>query len=232
MRKPVISSVFFIILVMKLLKYKASHNNMAEKLYFIKTNPVVAKINLYNKLCREEAHVLPFLQDDKKTSLELIKKKALDHIDHLSKEELQDLFRWFDAACGTDPEKLRNLLFAHGIDVFHEIPDSPEVQAFHQILSGYEKHFRTSLGYKADAGEFNRFLIYGIFFTGLADEDNQTNFHFDYLKSGNKDLYSIAEAAVQERKAEFRAPEVHRHFSELYDGTKFYKGNILMLSHL
>jgi hypothetical protein len=206
---------------------------MAEKLYFIKTNPVVAKINLYNKLCREEAHVLPFLQDDKRTSLELIKKKTLDHIDHLSKEELQDLFRWFDAVCNTDPEKLKNLLFTHGIDVFHEIPDSLDAQAFHQILCGYEKHFRISLGYKADAGAFNRFLIYGIFFTGLADDDRQTDFHFDYLKSGNKDLYAIAEAAVQERKAEeLPFPEIHHHFSELYDGTKFYKGNILMLSHL
>ncbi|GEN76227.1 hypothetical protein [Chryseobacterium hagamense] len=206
---------------------------MAEKLYFIKTNPVVAKINLYNRLCREETQVLPFLKDDKKTSLELIKKKALDHIDHLSKEELQDLFRWFDATCGTDPEKLKSLVFTHGIDIFHEIPDSLDVQAFHQILSGYEKHFRISLGYKAEAGAFNRFLIYGIFFSGLANEDSRANFHFDYLKSGNKDLYTIAEAAVHEKKSgEFPAAEIHHHFSILYDDTKFYKGNILMLSHL
>ncbi len=205
---------------------------MAERLYFIKTNPVVAKINLYNKLCREEEHVLPFLKDDQKTSLELIKKKALDHIDHLSKEELQDLFRWFDVACHAEPEELKNLLFTHGIDVFHEISDSSEVQAFHQILSGYEKHFRINFGYKTDAEAFNRFLIYGIFFSALANENIQANFHFDYLKSGNKDLYSIAEAAVQERKAdELPSPEIHHHFSELYDGTKFYKGNILMLTH-
>lgn len=206
---------------------------MAEKLYFMKTNPVVAKINLYNKLCREEEHVLPFLKEDKKTSLELIKKKALDHIDQLSKEELQDLFRWFEAACHADQAELKNRLFAHGIDVFYEIPDSSEVQVFQRILSDYEKHFRISLGFKTDAGTFNRFLIYGIFFSGLINENSQTNFHFDYLKSGNKDLYSIAEAAVHEKKAdELPSPEIHHHFSELYDGTKFYKGNIFMLSHL
>lgn len=206
---------------------------MAEKLYFIKTNPVVAKINLYNKLCREEAQVLPFLKDDKKTSLELIKKKALDHIDHLSKEELQDLFKWFDTVCHSDPEELKNRLFTHGIDVFYEISGSLEVQEFQQMLSGYEKYFRSSLGYKADAGAFNRFVVYGIFFSGLANENSQTNFHFDYLKSGNKDLYSIAEAAIQERKVdELPSLEIHHHFSELYDSTKFYKGNILMLTYL
>lgn len=205
---------------------------MAEKLYFIKTNPVVAKINLYNKLCREETQVLPFLKDDKKTSLELIKKKALDHIDHLSTDELQDLFRWFDAVCNADREKLKSLLFTHGIDVFHEIPDPSEVQAFQQIAGDYEKYFQTSLGHKTEAGAFNRFLIYGIFFSGLANENSEPDFHFDYLKSGNKDLYLIADQAVHEKKyGEFPAAEIHHHFSELYDGTKFYKGNILMLPH-
>ncbi|WP_294283292.1 hypothetical protein [uncultured Chryseobacterium sp.] len=205
---------------------------MAEKLYFIKTNPVVAKINLYNKLCREEEHILPFLKDDKKTSLELIKKKALDHIEHLSKEEMQDLFRWFDAGCKSDPEEFRNRLFTHGIDVFYEISDSSEIRAFHQVVSDYEKHLHISLGHKTEAGAFNRFLMYGIFFSGLINENSETNFHFDYLKSGNKDLYSVAEAAVHEKKpVEFPAAELHHHFSELYDGTKFYKGNILMLPH-
>jgi hypothetical protein len=39
---------------------------MAEKLYFIKTNPVAAKINLYNKLCREEETALQFLKKIRK----------------------------------------------------------------------------------------------------------------------------------------------------------------------
>lgn len=203
---------------------------MAEKLYFIKTNPVVAKINLYNKLCREEEHILQFLEEDKKTSLELIKKKTLHHIDDISKEELEGILKWFNARCSDDPEELKVQLFIHGIDIFHEISDSPETETFHQILSDYEKHLEISLGYKTDADTYNQFLIYGIFFSGMMNKNSDKNFHFDYLKSGNKDLYSIAEEAVNEKKyGEFPAAEIHRHFSELYDGTKFYKGNILML---
>lgn len=203
---------------------------MAEKLYFIKTNPVVAKINLYNKLCREEEHVLQFLEEDKKTSLELIKKKTLHHIDDISKEELEGILQWFNARCNADPEELKAQLFIHGIDIFHEISDSSEAEIFHRILSDYAKHSEISLGYKTDADTFNQFLIYGIFFSGMMNEKDSTNFHFDYLKAGNKNLYSLAESILQEKTSvATQAPKVHQHFSELYDCTKFYKGNILKL---
>lgn len=203
---------------------------MAEKLYFIKTNPVVAKINLYNKLCREEEHVLQFLEEDRKTSLELIKKKILHHIDDISKEELEGILKWFNARCSADPEELKAQLFIHGIDIFHEISDSSETEIFHRILSDYEKHSEISLRYKTDADTFNQFLIYGIFFSGIMNEKDSTNFHFDYLKAGNKNLYSLAETVFQEKASvATQAPKVHQHFSELYDCTKFYKGNILRL---
>ncbi|WP_294303953.1 hypothetical protein [uncultured Chryseobacterium sp.] len=205
---------------------------MAEKLYFIKTNPVVAKINLYNKLCREEEHVLQFLQDDKKTSLELIKKKTLHHIDDISKEELLDIFRWFDAKCDADPEELQAQLFTHGIDIFHEISGASDVEAFHGILADYEKHANISLGCKTDSEVFNPFLIYGIFFSGMINKNGEIDFHFDYLKSGYSSLYSLAETAYQEHKSNMPKPEMHRHFSELYDSTKFYKGNIIRLHRL
>ncbi len=206
---------------------------MAGKLYFIKTNPVVAKINLYNTLCREEEHVLPFLQDDKKTSLELIKKKMLHHIDDVSKEELLDIFRWFDAKCDADPEELQAQLFTHGIDIFHEIFGTSEVEAFQKILSDYEKHSQVSLCYKADSETFNPFLIYGIFFSGLRNEKDETDLYFNYLKSSYSNLFSLAETVYQENKsADMPKQEMYRHFSELYDSTKFYKGNIVMLQLL
>ena len=116
---------------------------MAEELYFIKTNPVTAKINLYNKLCREEDSILQYMQDDKKTSLELIKKKVLDNVDSLSKEELLNLFEWFNAKYKTDPEEVKTQLFIHGIDLFYEIPQSSNIQSFQQILSDYEKYSKT-----------------------------------------------------------------------------------------
>ena len=49
---------------------------MAEELYFIKTNPTIAKINLYNKLSREEENILKFLQPEAKKTLETIKEKS------------------------------------------------------------------------------------------------------------------------------------------------------------
>lgn len=68
---------------------------MAEELYFIKTNPTIAKINLYNKLCCEEKNVLNFLNEDKKTSFELIKTKVKDSVENLTKDELLQIFSWF-----------------------------------------------------------------------------------------------------------------------------------------
>ncbi|HCR75182.1 MAG TPA: hypothetical protein DIW37_02000, partial [Chryseobacterium sp.] len=103
---------------------------MAEKLYFIKTNPVAAKINLYNKLCREEETALQFLKKDQKTSLELIKKKVLENAESLGKEEVEDIFNWFASKYSSDPEEMKTQLFVHGLDIFYEITDSLQVENF------------------------------------------------------------------------------------------------------
>jgi hypothetical protein len=204
---------------------------MAEELYFIKTNQVAAKINLYNKLCREEDNVLPFLKDDKKTSLELIKKKVQENIDSLSQEEVLSIFDWFKAKYNSDPEEVKTQLFVHGIDVFYEIPSSSQVEKFQQIFSDYKKYSQANFRHIFDSENFNHFLIYGIFFTGLIDrEKSQENFLFDYLKSDYKDLYSFAENEFNEKKSDLLfQPNIYNCFSDLYDCTKFYKGSIIEL---
>ncbi|GAA5086734.1 hypothetical protein GCM10023210_08910 [Chryseobacterium ginsengisoli] len=204
---------------------------MAEELYFIKTNLVAAKINLYNKLCREEDTVLEFLKDDKKTSLELIKKKVLENVESLSKEELLNLINWFKTKYNSDFEEVKTQLFIHGIDVFYEISPSFNVEKFQQILSDYEKYSQNSFKYKFDSEKFNQFLIYGIFFTGLIDRENgQENFLFNFLKSDYQNLYSFAENEFNERKSDLLLqPNIYNCFSDLYDGTKFYKGSIIEL---
>ncbi|WP_232816014.1 hypothetical protein [Chryseobacterium capnotolerans] len=91
---------------------------MTEELYFIKTNPNIAKINLYNKLCREEENFLSFLQPDGKRSLEIIKDKVKDSVEELTREELLNIFSWFSKAYPSDHEEIRTQLFINGIDLF------------------------------------------------------------------------------------------------------------------
>jgi hypothetical protein len=74
-----------------MLKNQALHKIMAEEIYFIKPNPVVAKINLYHKLCNEEDNFLRFLNADKQVNLEIIKNKIQDSIETLSPDELRQL---------------------------------------------------------------------------------------------------------------------------------------------
>lgn len=204
---------------------------MAEKIYFIKTNPVAAKINLYNKLCRDEETVLPFLKEDKKTSLELIKKKVQENVDSLSKEELEDVFEWFKAKYNSDPEEVKTQLFVHGLDVFYEIPDSFQVESFQHILSDYEKYSQRHTKHIFDAENFNRFLIYGIFFTGLINKQKgEENYLVDYLKSNHKDLFSFAENEFNLKSSDYLSKEnIFPDFEQLYDSTKFYKGSIIKL---
>lgn len=201
---------------------------MAEKLYFIKTNPVAAKINLYNKLCREEETALQFLKKDQKTSLELIKKKVQENAESLSKEEVEDIFNWFASKYSSDPEEMKTQLFVHGFDIFYEITDSLQVEKFNQILSDYEKYSMQHLGYKFKAEDFNRFLIYGIFFTGLVHQKNE-NYLSDYLQLNHKDLYSFAEQEFQVKNKDFSHENNFPDFEKLYDCTKFYKGFIMKL---
>ncbi len=204
---------------------------MAEKLHFIKTNPVAAKINLYNKLCREEENILPFLKEDKKTSLEIIKKKTQEDINSLSKEEMEDICNWFASTYNSDEDEVKTQLFVHGIDIFYEIPDASNAENFQHILLDYKKYSQTEFKYKFDSETFNHFLIYGIFFTGLIDQQKgKQNFLFDYLKSDYKNLYSFAENEFNEKKPDqISHHNIYNCFSELYDATKFYKGTIIEL---
>jgi len=204
---------------------------MAEELYFIKTNPVAAKINLYNKLCREEESILNYLDDDKKTSLELIKKKVQENVDSLSKEELLHIFDWFNSKFNGDQEEVKTQLFVHGIDVFYEISSSNNVQIFQEILSDYEKYFQRITNHIVDPEKFNQFLIYGIFFTGFINkEKGEENILADFLKSEYKDLYSFAEDEFNSKKTEILSKEnMYNHFTDLYDSMKFYKSPIIKL---
>lgn len=201
---------------------------MAEKLYFIKTNPVAAKINLYNKLCREKDTALQFFKEDQKTSFELIKKKILENPDGLCKEELEDVFSWFASKYSSDPEEMKTQLFVHGFDIFYEINDAEQVEKFNRILSDYEKYSQEHLGYQVNSKNFNRFLIYGIFFTGLVHQKNE-NYLSDYLQLNHKDLYSFAEKEFHAKNNDFSQEKNYPDFEKLYDCTKFYKGFIMKL---
>lgn len=201
---------------------------MAEKLYFIKTNPVAAKINLYNKLCREEETALQFFKEDRKTSFELIKKKVQENAESLGKEEVEDIFNWFASKYSSDPEEMKTQLFVHGFDIFYEINDAEQVEKFNQILSDYEKYSNEYLEYQVNYENFNRFLIYAIFFTGLVQQNNE-NYLSDYLQLNHKDLYSFAEQEFQAKNNEFSHEKNYPDFEKLYDCTKFYKGFIMKL---
>lgn len=202
---------------------------MAEKLYFIKTNPVAAKINLYNRLCREEEQVLRFLQDDPKTSLELIKKKVKEsNLSDCSPEEMSGIFRWFEATHSPDPEEIKTQLFVHGLDIFYEIPEPGLIEGFLHLLSEYESRTHIRLASATASEHFIPFLIFGIFLSGLR---NSTEHYLPgFLQSKHQDLYTLAEKAYQDKQTADPYPsDLYCCFSELYDETKFYKGFIIRL---
>lgn len=204
---------------------------MAEELYFIKTNPTIAKINLYNKLCREEKNVLNFLNEDKKTSFELIKTKIKDSVENLTKEELLQIFSWFSNEYKTDREEVKTQLFINGIDLFYEIPSTVDVVNFQQILSDYENYSKQKLNHLVDVQHFNQFLIYGIFYTGIKNQDK--NISVDILKQDYKNLYSFAENQFSSNGKIFENEDlvlnIYNYFTDLYDLTKYYKGSIIKL---
>lgn len=201
---------------------------MKDKLCFIKTNPVSAKINLYNKLCCEEKSMLPFMEDDKATSLEIIKRKTIDNVETLSKEEFTCIFNWFHDRYGMDYEELKAQLFIHGIDIFYDISNPLGIENFSKILSYYEDYSDSKFPFLMNSEGFNHFLIYGIFFTGMANDEEK--YLFDFLKHDHKILYALAEKGYDEKKSGLvLQPEMYQHFSDLYDSTKFYKGSVIML---
>lgn len=201
---------------------------MKDKLYFIKTNPVSAKINLYNKLCSEQKSMLPFMEDDKEASLEIIKRKTADNIENLSKEELTCVFSWFNDRFGSDYEELKAQLFIHGIDIFYEISEPLCVENFSKMLRDYEEYLDTRFPFVMNSESFNHFLIYGIFFTGMADDKEK--YLFDFLKQDHKVLYALAEKGYNEKRYGLvLQPEMYQYFSDLYDSTKFYKDSVIML---
>lgn len=220
---------FFATLVQKITRNQALHKIMAEELYFIKTNPVIAKINLYNKLCREEKNVLNFLNDDKKTSIEIIKKKVKDSVETLTQEELLQIFNWFNSEYNSDKEEVKTQLFINGIDVFYEIPSESHVNSFQKILSDYEKHSSCNLNFISDCENFNQFLIYGIFYTEMIKKEEES-ISSRFLKSDYKNLYILAENQFNLNGIDKgNNVNLYNYFAELYDLTKFYKGSIIKL---
>lgn len=202
---------------------------MAEELFFIKTNPVAAKINLYNKICREETQVLNFLKKDKKTSLEIIKNKLTESVESLTKEELLSIIDWFENEYQSDKEEIKTQLFINGIDVFYEIPQKDHVDNFQKILSDYEKNAQCHLNFTFNCDSFNQFLIYGIFYTGMVIQGEE-NILSRYLKYDHQKLFSLAENQFSLNGVDKgNTDHLYRYFTDLYDLTKFYKGNIMKL---
>jgi len=220
---------------------------MAEELYFIKPNPVVAKINLYNKLCKEEDNFLHFLNTDKKTNLELIKNKLQDSIETLNPEELRQLFDWFKFQYNSasvngseNNDEVKTQLYINGIDLFHEIPSAP-AKMYDSILTDYEKTNQCDLQYISEAEKFNKFLLYGLFYTSfLQAENNKDLVLIDYLKSQYPSIYEVAESKFKEQTSKTGLIEdlhstgiiLFDNFSQLYDSTKFYKGSIIQIMNI
>ncbi|RMZ59263.1 hypothetical protein D1632_06330 [Chryseobacterium nematophagum] len=206
---------------------------MAEELYFIKTNPIIAKINLYNKLCREEKNITTFLDDDKITSLEIIKNKVKDaEIEKLTKEELLHIFSWFNSEYPSDDDEMKTQLFINGIDLFYEIPSINHIKNFQQILSDYENLSEEKIKYILNSDTFNQFIIYGIFFTGMIQKEKKGNEQIlsDFLKPDHKSLYSMAESQFNSQSPSLEVDDIiFQNFTDLYDLTKFYKGKIIQL---
>lgn len=207
------------------------YTSMAEELFFIKTNPNIAKINLYNKLCRDEEKIIGFLQPDARANLEIIKNKVKDSVESLSKEELSSIFQWLSSAYPVDREEAKTQLFIHGLDLFYEIPKEQHVKTFQEILADYEKYSKHNLDFMVDAQNFNQFLIYGLFFTDIAlREKGKDTVLSHYLKADNSSLYTLAEEQFRAKGSDqYNDSDLHRYFGELYDLTKFYKGPIIKL---
>ncbi|QXU51398.1 hypothetical protein KYG33_10265 [Chryseobacterium sp. D764] len=204
---------------------------MAEELYFIKTNPTIAKINLYNKLDREEENILKFLPSDAKDTLENIKNKVKDSVEELTQEELLLIFQWFSNMYSSDHEEAKTQLYINGIDLFYEIPTTIHAENFLQILSDYEKLLKQDMNYIVDSKNFNQFLIYGIFLTEIINKNqHQNNMLCEYLKPDNQSLYLLAENQCGSKEFDGKIiPDLQHHFADLYDQTKFYKGSIIKL---
>ncbi|WP_126652043.1 hypothetical protein [Chryseobacterium aureum] len=206
---------------------------MAEELYFIKTNPTIAKINLYNKLNREEENILKFLQPEAQNTLETIKEKVKDSVEELTQEELLLIFQWFHQVYSSDHEETKTQLFINGIDLFYEIPTTVHAEHFLQILSDYEKLLKQDMNYIVDSKNFNQFLIYGIFLTELiSSEQHPDNILCEYLKPDNQSLYLMAENQCGLKEIDHQLiPDLQHYFTDLYDLTKFYKGSIIKLEN-
>ncbi|MDH6250753.1 hypothetical protein M2347_000480 [Chryseobacterium sp. H1D6B] len=231
---------------------------MAEELYFIKTNPTVAKINLYNRLCSEENSILHFLKEDSKDRLKTIKDKLKDSIDTLTQEELGIILSWFYDKYGSNSlsnssEEVKMKLYIHGIEIFFEIPSAALVKKFQEILTKYNCHSQCHFNYIMNSKEFNDFLIYGIFYTGmltlfLEKHDQKNNkgesisLVIDSLKPNYPSLYQYAETDfnsnledfktyISQHPAEPDTAAIFDDFKELYDLTRFYKGTIIKLQN-
>lgn len=211
---------------------------MAEELYFIKTNPVVAKINLYHKLCREEETVINFLDEDKKTSLEIIKNKVKNSVETLTEDEFFKIIHWItDRYKDHQDDEHEMQLFINGMDLFYEIPSKTPVRHFHDVICDYMNFIGRDFEIIITAEDFNNFLVYGIFSTGILSTFVDEHYYnteadpylltmMDILKSSHENLYHFAKeefnANIETLKqdiidmkkvAEFNKANLHTSFS-------------------
>lgn len=204
---------------------------MAE-LYFFKLHPVIARINLYNAICRDPESIFPFLPKDQDTFLELLKIKAKENIENLSTEELSCIFAWAKKVAEVNKEDVQSRLFINGIDIFHEITNPDAADQFMRIFSEYQnisgEHFNIHM--KPD--RFSNFLIYGILFTGMFQDGDNEIFH--YMKEEFGPLYEMAEKQYNlqsQNDSEKNVSVLYPDFIALYDSSRFSKDPITLLRY-
>lgn len=112
---------------------------------------------------------------------------------------------------------------------FYEIPEPLCIENFSKMLKDYEGYLDNKFSFIMNSESFNHFLIYGIFFTGMANSEEKYLFHF--LKQEHKVLFALAEKGYDEKRYGLvLQPDMYQYFSDLYDCTKFYKGSVIMLT--
>jgi hypothetical protein len=102
---------------------------------------------------------------------------------------------------------------------------------YDNILNDYEKVNQCNLQYISEADQFNKFLLYGLFYTSFTHEVNiEKRILIDYLKTQHTPIYEAAQAEFKEKTNQANFTEdlntsgivLFDSFSELYDSTKSF----------
>jgi len=205
---------------------------MAE-LYFIKLHPVIARINLYNAICRKPEDILHFLPEDQNAFLEVLKSKAKENVENLSNEELSCIVAWAKKLADANQEDLQTRLFINGIDIFHQITEPNTADQFVDIFSEYQEISGERFGTHMKPDQFSYFLIYGILFTSMFNP-HALNETAQYLKKEFSKQFEMAERQYAlhrqtDHGKDFSA--LHADFTALYDLIRFSKDHITLLRY-